>query len=162
MRDHPDFFSAVTALGSIERLDVESMRLLYRVECSGEDFYNGIADRIGNPEAADLLRKNAREERGHAERMRRAIAVKLGGVFEPPAEDLERYAVPLPDAIPAELLPVIVQGEIDGDAGYQRWADREDDPEVQRLLRLNGREETVHGERVRQVIAILDAARAAG
>ena len=45
------------------------------------------------------------------------------------------------------------------DAGYQRWADRETDPEVQRLLRLNGREETTHGERVREVMALLAAPR---
>ena len=67
------------------------------------------------------------------------------------------YSIALPDTLGAELLAVIVQAERDGDAGYQRWADREDDPEVQRLLRLNGREETVHGERVAQVIAILEA-----
>lgn len=157
MNDHGDFFAAVTALAAVEQLDVDAMRLLFRVECSGEDFYNAIADRIGEPEAAALLRRNAREERGHAERVRRAIGIKLGRSYEATPEDLERYPVPLPDAIPAHLLPLIVKGEIDGDAGYQRWADREDDPEVQRLLRLNGREETVHGRRVTQVISILEA-----
>ena len=161
MQDHGDFFSAVTALGSIQELDVESARLLYRIECSGEDFYNLIADRIGNAEAADLLRKNGREERGHAERMRKVIAIKLGlEKYEPTAEDTAKYAIPLPDQIPVELLPVIVQGEIDGDKGYQQWADRETDPEIQRLLRINGREETVHGERVSAVMQILGAAKA--
>jgi rubrerythrin len=156
MQNHPDFFSAVTALGSIEQLDVDSARLLYRIECSGEDFYNLIAERIGNAEAADLLRKNAREERGHAERVRKVIALKLGQEkYEPTAEDTAKYAIPLPDQIPVELLPVIVQGEIDGDRGYQSWADRESDPEIQRLLRQNGREETVHGERVSAVMALL-------
>jgi rubrerythrin len=155
MNDHPDFFAAVAALGGIERLDVDGMRLLYRVECSGEDFYHLLADRIGHPEAAVLLRKNAREEYGHAERVRRAIGVKLGGVFEPPPEDRERYPVPLPDVIPLDVLPVIVQGEIDGDRGYQRWAESETDPEIQRLLRLNGREESTHGERVTRVLALL-------
>lgn len=158
MQNHADFFSAVTALGSIQELDVESARLLYRVECSGEDFYNQIADRIGNAEAADLLRKNAREERGHAERVGKVLAIKLGQAkYEPTAEDTARYAIPLPDQIPVELLPVIVQGEIDGDRGYQQWADRESDPEIQRLLRLNGREETLHGERVSAVMKILGA-----
>jgi hypothetical protein len=57
----------------------------------------------------------------------------------------------------SDVLPFIVQGERDGDAGYQRWADNEPDPEVARLLRLNGREETIHGERV-EVIAILEQA----
>lgn len=160
MQNHPDFFSAVGALGSIEQLDVEAARLLYRIECAGEEFYNLIADRIGNEEAASLLRKNAREERGHAERVRKVIALKLGqALYEPNAEDTAGYAIPLPDQIPVELLPVIVQGEIDGDKGYQQWADRESDPEIQRLLRLNGREETVHGERVSAVLQILSAAK---
>jgi rubrerythrin len=159
MQQHADFFSAVTALGAIEQLDVDAMRLLYRIECAGEEFYNLIADRIGNDEAADLLRRNAREERGHAERVRKALARKLGQpAYEPTTEDRAPYAIPLPETIPAELLPVIVQGEIDGDHGYQRWADRESDPEIQRLLRQNGREETVHGQRVSEVIALLAAA----
>ena len=157
MTEHTNFFSAVTALAGLETLDVDGMRLLYKVERTGEDFYNEIADRIGDPQAADLLRKNAREERGHAERVRKALGVKLGEAFQPTPDDDALYPVPLPDEIPVALLPQIVQGEIDGDAGYQRWADRESDPEVQRLLRLNGREETVHGQRVTEVIAILEA-----
>jgi rubrerythrin len=155
MSEHRDFFSAAFALAAIEQLDVAAMRLLFKVERSGEDFYNLLADRIGDPRAAELLRRNGREERGHSERVRRTIAIKLGGAFEPSADDLEHYPIALPDTIPHELLPQIVQAELDGDVGYQRWADRETDPEVQRLLRLNAREETVHGERVREVIAIL-------
>ena len=155
MAQPPDFNAAVAALGAVERLDVAAMRLLYRVERAGESFYNGVADRIGDPRAAELLRRNGREERGHAERVRRAIGIKLGQAFDPSAEDLAPYPVPLPPTIPVAIFPQIVQAELDGDVGYQRWADREDDPEVQRLLRLNGREEMVHGDRVRQVIAIL-------
>jgi rubrerythrin len=155
MDAHTDFFGAVGALAAIEQLDIDALRLLYRVEMSGEDFYNLLADRIGDPRAADLLRRNAREERGHAERVRRVLGIKLGHPYEPTAEDQARYVVPLPETISAELLPLIVQGELDGDAGYQRWADRESDPEAQRLLRLNGREETTHGERVKEVIGIL-------
>ena len=158
MADDVDFFTAVASLGGIDVLDVDAMRLLYRIECSGEDFYNGVADRIGNDEAADLLRRNGREEVGHANRIGRAIGVKLGAPFEPSADDLRRFPVALPDEIPVEILPAIVQGEIDGDAGYQRWADNEPDPEVARLLRLNGREETIHAERVGKVIALLQDA----
>jgi len=159
MPEYADFFAAVGALGSIETLDVDGMRLLFKVENTGEDFYELLAARIGNPEAAVLLRKNAREERGHAERVRRALGLKLGAPFEPSADDLARWPVPLPETIDAALFPVIVQAEIDGDAGYQRWADRESDPEVARLLRLNGKEETGHGERVKQVLAILTSSK---
>src|SRR5262245_35377305 len=157
MAQDDDFFAAVATLGALERLDVDGMRLLYRIERAGESFYDQLADRIGEPKAADLLRRNGREERGHAERVRRALGVKLGTAYEPTAADAAPYAIALPDSLSAELLAVIVQAELDGDTGYQKWADREDDPEVQRLLRLNGREETVHGQRVAEVIAILQA-----
>lgn len=158
MEQHADFFAAVAALGRIETLDVDALRLLIRVERAGEDFYAALADRLGNEEAAALFRRNGREERGHAERMRRALSIKLGREFEPPPEDLVPYAVELPAVIPPEMLAGIVQAEIDGDAGYQRWADREADPEVQRLLRQNGREETVHGQRVAEALRLLRAA----
>lgn len=150
-----DFFAAVATLATIETLDVEALRLMYRVECAGEVFYNLLADRIGHPDAAELLRRNGREERAHAERIRRVLAIKLGRPYEPIAADRAPYVMTLPETISAAFLPLIVQGELDGDAGYQRWADRESDPEAQRLLRQNGREETTHGERVREVIALL-------
>jgi rubrerythrin len=158
MSDPQDFFSASVELGALDQLDVPALELLFKLECSGEDFYNALADRIGDEQAAELLRRNGREELGHARRVQRAIAIKLGGEYEPSSEVLERFAIPLPDTISPDLLPVIVQAEIDGDAGYQRWADNEPDPEVARLLRLNGREETTHGERVSEAIAILQSA----
>ncbi len=151
----PNFFSAAARVAALEALDVAGMKLLFQVECSGEDFYFALADRIDHAEAADLLRKNGREEVGHARRLQRAIALKLGGQFEPSAEMQTRFAIPLPDHIDAALFPAIVQAELDGDAGYQKWADAEPDPEVAKLLRQNGREETVHGERVRRVTELL-------
>jgi len=158
MTDEKDFFTAATEVIGLEQLDVPAMELLFKLECSGEDFYNAIADRIDNMEAAELMRRNGREELGHAQRLQRAITIKAGGEYTPSAELLERYPIPLPDTISADLLPIIVQAEIDGDAGYQRWADAEPDPEVAKLLRSNGREETVHGERVTQAIEILKQA----
>jgi rubrerythrin len=71
---------------------------------------------------------------------------------------IERFSISgLPDTIDPALFPAIAEGEMKGDAGYQKWADAEEDPEVQRLLRLNGREETKHAERLRQVVEILGA-----
>jgi rubrerythrin len=153
--EQDDFFAAVTSLGRVEQLDVAALRRLYRIECAGETFYHLLAERIGDERAADLLRRNGREERGHAERVRKVIGIKLGRPYEPTAEDRAPYAIALPPAIDATLLPLIVQGELAGDADYHRWAERESDPEAQRLLRQNGKEETTHGERVQQVIALL-------
>ena len=155
MDQHEDFFAAVTAMTGLEQLDVAALRLIYRVERAGETFYNLLAERIGNAEAADLLRRNGREERAHAERIRKVLGIKLGHDYQPTAEDQAPYAIALPPTVGVDLLPLIVQGELAGDADYHRWAEREPDPEAQRLLRQNGREETQHGERVRQVIALL-------
>jgi rubrerythrin len=156
--DDLDFFAASAKLAETEVLDVEAMKLLVRVENSGEDFYNALADRIGNDDAADLLRRNGREEVGHARRIGRAIAIKTGEPYDASPEAVERFDVPLPREIGLDLFPVIVKAELDGDVGYQKWADREEDEEVARLLRLNGREETIHGERVTKALEILQAA----
>ena len=155
---HLDFFSASAQLAECTELDVPAMELLYRLECSGEDFYNALADRIGNDEAGDLLRKNGREELGHARRVQRAISIRIGAEYEPSAEVQARFVIPLPETVGLDIFPAIIKAEIDGDAGYQRWADKESNPEVARLLRLNGREETKHGERAAQALAILEAA----
>ena len=156
MTEELDFAGASQALAGLDRLDIPAMELMYKLECSGEDFYNLLAERIGNDEAAVLLRRNGKEELGHARRMARAIAIKQGHEFEPTPELQARFTVALPDTIDPAMLPYIVAGEQAGDAGYQGWADNEENPEVARLLRLNGREETLHGERVNQAIAILE------
>lgn len=148
------FSAANAALAGKQVLDVDDLRLMYRLEMAGEAFYQQLADGIDDPEASTLFERNGREERGHADRIRRALVQKLGS-WEPNEEDLRPLAVDVPHPLPVELLPHIAAGEIEGDAGYQRWADAETDPEVQRLLRLNGREETIHAERVRQALVLL-------
>lgn len=152
-----DFFTANAGLAGVEVLDVDHLVLMYRIEMAGELFYNLLADRVNNPEAADLLRKNAVEERGHARRIARAISIKTGTDWEPTREEAELLEVPLPETIDARMFAAVVKGELNGDAGYQRWADAETDPEVERLLRLNGREETIHAGRAQQVHDLLTA-----
>lgn len=152
-----DTFSAANAaLAERAVLDVDDLRLMYRLELAGEVFYRRLAEGVAEaaPEAATLFERNGREERGHADRIRRALVQKLG-TWQPSEDDLRPLEVDVPFPLPVELLPHIAAGEVAGDEGYQRWADAEPDPEVQRLLRLNGREETIHAERVRQALALL-------
>ncbi len=153
-----DFFEATARIGAAESLDLETLELLIRVENSGDVLYDALADRIGNEEAAELLRRNGREEVGHARRMMKVMSIRTGTEYVPPAEVLEKFSVELPDTIDLAMLPLIVAGEMQGDAGYQAWADAETDEEIIRLLRLNGREETKHAERITRVIEILEAA----
>jgi hypothetical protein len=151
-----DFASAAASLNELEVLDLDALRLMFRVERAGEEFYEKLAAGVAHDEAAALLRANGREERKHAERIGRMITIKQGRDFEPTTEDLAPMVVQVPDPLPLAMLPFIVAGEVAGDAGYQRWAANEPDPEVERLLRLNGREETIHSERVSAVLQLLE------
>jgi hypothetical protein len=85
------------------------------------------------------------------------ISIKLGHEWEPTAEEAELLEVPLPETIDSRMFAAVVQGELNGDVGYQRWAEAETDEEVVRLLRLNGREETIHAGRAQQVFDLLNA-----
>ncbi|CAB4557114.1 unannotated protein [freshwater metagenome] len=156
-----NFFEATMAIGQAETLDIETAELLIRVENSGDVLYNALAERLNNEEAAELLRKNGREEVGHARRMMKVISLKTGTEYVPSAEVLEKFEVELPESLDASSLPMIVEGELQGDIGYQKWASHETDPEVIELLLRNGREETKHAERIKQAIEILAAAEAA-
>ena len=152
-----DFFEATARIGAADTLDLETAELLIRVENSGDVLYNELAARLDNEEAAELLRRNGREEVGHARRVMKILSLKLGTEYVPSAEVMEKFTVDLPDSVDASALPMIVEGEMQGDIGYQKWAAAETDPEVIKLLLLNGREETKHAERIKQAIAILAA-----
>lgn len=153
-----DFYTAGNEVAAASVLDVPTMWKVFRLERTGHEFYEGLAERIDHPEVQVLLRRNGTEELAHARRILKAISLTLGEEVEPTDEQLRCHPVPLPDAIDATLLELVVQGERNADAGYQAWADAAADPEVARLLRLNGREETIHGERVDEAIALLRAA----
>ena len=152
-----NFYTANAGLAGVEKLEIADLILMYRLEMAGELFYNLLAERVDNAEAADLLRRNAVEEKGHARRLARAIAIKQGAEWQPTADEESLLAVPLPEKIDAKIFAGVVQGELNGDANYQKWADAETDPEVERLLRLNGREETIHANRAQQVFDLLSA-----
>jgi rubrerythrin len=150
-----NFYSASAALAGKERLDVESMELMYQLEVSGEVFYQRLADRMDNPEAAELLRRNGVEERAHARRIAKALSIVLGHEWQPTAAHETILEIPLPDTITRDLFLAVVEGELNGDLGYQKWADAETDDEVAKLLRLNGREESIHADRARRVAELL-------
>jgi len=156
-----NFFEASMKINEAEILDIETAELLVRLENSGDVLYNELAARLNNEEAAELLRKNGREEVGHARRVMKVISLKTGTEYVPSAEVLEKFEVDLPDSVDASALPMIVEGELQGDLGYQKWASHETDPEIIELLLRNGREETKHAERIKQAIEILASAEAA-
>lgn len=152
-----DAFAAFALLKSRQTLSVEDLQVLAMIECFGEQFYFLLAEGTQHEEAQALLRRNGHEERGHAHRLLQAITLKGGAPFAlPDAADNPFMAMaPRELAISSDLIAALEKGEADGDLTYQTWADAEPHAEVAALLRLNGREETRHGERVAAVKLML-------
>ena len=155
--DEQDFGAAAQALAKLDHLGVPELKILYKLERTSGQLYFQLADNVRDEQAAELLRRNGREELGHAARIRRALTIKLGRRYEAGADMDEGYVVVAPAAVDVALLTAVVRGERTGDADYQRWAATEPDPEVARLLRTTGSEESVHADRVTQAIALLEA-----
>ena len=151
-----DFMAALAHLGAKDKLSVDDMKLMVLLETAGDPLYQKLASLAPDGEATELLLKNGREETAHAHRLKRAIEISTGEAYELPSLDENPYAEPPPFVeLTPELLGGFVAGEKNGDAGYQKWADNEANPEIAELFRLNGREETRHGERVARVAELL-------
>lgn len=151
-----DAFGALDYLKTRASLSIEDMKILAMIETYGEVFYEVLARGVADEEARKLLLRNGAEERGHAHRLLKAITLK-GGTFELPSNAENPFNPFALDQVPAnsELLGMLQQAEVDGDLQYQAWADAEPNADVAQLLRLNGREETRHFERVAEVKKIL-------
>jgi rubrerythrin len=138
-------------------LNSDDLKVLAMIEAAGEALYFRIAEGVADPRAAELLRKNGREERGHAYRLAKILRLQTGEEFVPPADAENPFVTSLPASLPAtpEFIASLEQGEADGDRLYQMWADGAANPEVAKLLRLNGREESRHGVRDAEVISYI-------
>jgi rubrerythrin len=152
-------FDAFAFLTTRKELSVEDMQVLAMIECFGEAFYLLLADNVSNAEAKTLLTRNGNEERGHAHRLLKAIKLKSGTEFALPANEDNPFFKFCPTELKCDddLIAALEKGEAEGDLVYQVWADAENNPQVADLLRLNGREETRHGERVSEVKKLLAA-----
>jgi len=145
-------FEALDFLKTHQTLSIDDVKVLAMIETYGEVFYEVLARGVADETARELLLRNAAEERGHAHRLLKVIKLK-GGSFELPANEDNPFNPFALDHVPAsaEIMDLLQQAEVDGDLQYQAWADAEENEEVANLLRLNGREETRHFERVAEV-----------
>lgn len=155
----PDFFAAITHLESLERLDLDSLKLMVLLETAGEPLYESLAALAPDEETRALMRANGREEVAHATRLAKAIEILSGEPFEIPPLSENPYAEPPPfGALTPDLLQQVQEGERQGDRSYRRYAKAEPNEEVAALLRQNGEEEARHAKRVARVAELLSAA----
>lgn len=142
---------------TVQNPTITDLKVMVLVEAAGQTLYEETAKGTDHPGVGDLLLHNGREEMAHAHRVAKAIKAISGEDFLPPAAADNPYlAGPIPSTpVTAEGLTKTADAEFGGDALYQRWADATDNPEAARLFRLNGGEESDHGNRLLQAAALL-------
>lgn len=148
-------FAHINGVTTPSLLDLKIMVLL---EAAGLELYRSVAAGSDNASVKELLDHNGREELAHAHRVAKAITAISGEEFMPPdAQDNPYLAAAMP-ATPAtaETLRGLAQGEFGGETLYETWAANCDNTEAARLFRLNGREETEHGNRLIEAAALLE------
>lgn len=149
-------FARINACTAPSVLDLKIMVL---VEAAGQTLYDVSAEGTDHPEVKRLLIENGVEEMKHAHRMSAAIKALSGEDFAPPSRADNPYLQgEFPRAtLTPEGLRGTAQAEFGGEAIYGKWADSTDNEEVAALFRLNGKEETEHGDRLMQAAALLEA-----
>ncbi len=135
---------------------VDDLKILALVEAIGEKLYEDMANRAAQPEVKKLLLSNGREELGHAHRVSKVIEILTGKPFPiPRIEDNPLFTGISPFPVTKAAFDGLVRSENSGGDLYDNIASGFDNPEVVALLKLNGKEEVNHGQRVKQAMEFL-------
>lgn len=151
---------AFAHIGTVKAPTLLDLKVMVLTESAALELYNTIAKGTDNPAVAALLQHNGREEFLHAERVAEAIKAISGEDFAPPQPADHPYLQNGPLTVPpvtVESLKKLAEGEFGGEALYDGWAASTDNAEAARLFRLNGKEETDHGNRLLEAAALLAA-----
>ncbi len=151
-----DSKGAYAYLGSVVTPGIHDLELIVLLEAAGEASYQGMANAAPNAKVRELLELNGKEELDHANRVIEAIRILYGkSVRLPPPEYNPFYIVPKIDALSKDMLEKAVGGELAGEKMYNDWADRIDNEEAAKLLRLNAIEEHRHADRDSAAIQLM-------
>ncbi len=148
---------AFAHIATVTTPTVTDMKVMVLVEAAGMTLYEKSAEGTDNEAIRKLLIHNGHEEMKHAGRVSAAIKAITGESFPPPAAADNPYLTGHIPTVPitAEALHQTAETEFAGDALYARWADAIDNLEAAALFRLNGKEETDHGNRLHEAAALL-------
>lgn len=150
---------AFARINSVTAPTVLDLKVMVLVEAAGQTLYEASAEGSDHPEVKRLLIANGHEEMKHARRVSEAIKLISGEDFAPPAAADNPYLQgDFPRAkLTPEGLRGTAQAEFAGEELYGKWADSMDNEGAAALFRLNGKEETEHGDRLMQAAALLEA-----
>lgn len=152
---------AFAHIGTVTVPSVDDIKIMALVEAASETLYQLSAKGADHPGVIDILHSNGAEEMVHARRAAQVVGLLGGGDFTPPSAEENPYLVGADNlpvtAITPEGLRKQAQGEFGGQALYESWASRIDNPQAAALLRQNGAEEVDHGNRLMAAAALLEA-----
>jgi rubrerythrin len=144
-------------LFQVTRPTVDDLKSMALLEASGTGFYTALADAAPNEAIRGLLVKNGREETAHAHRLKKAIMLMANEDYPLPPAEQNPFHDPDPKVtVSRESLTGLAAGEGTGEDLYETWASNIGNDEVAALLRLNGKEETGHQQRLLQAIELFD------
>jgi rubrerythrin len=147
---------AAAHIYAVTRPSVDDLTVMLYLEAAGEGFYAAFAEVAPNDEARAVFKKNGQEELGHAHRVSRALNLLYGVDLPVPSPtDNPYYDRPKDVVLSKAMIEGIAESELAGDKLYDLWATNLGHEEAGRLLRLNGREEKGHGERMLRAAATL-------
>lgn len=154
----PTLGEAFAHINSLSAPSVDDLKVMVLLEAAGEDLYLQMASGTDDAQIKAIFALHGRQEMGHAHRVAKAIQAISGEEFPPPQPADNPYLTgPVPTApITAEALRGLAQGEFAGEDLYERWASNAGNEEAARLFRLNGQEETAHGNRLLEAAALLE------
>lgn len=144
-------------INAVTKPTIDDLKLMVYLEASGKVGYGELADTAPNEAVKNLLAANGREEVAHAHRVATVIKILTGEEFKVPADADNPYAKKSGRAVDKATLEYLVNAEFFGDSLYQTWADNCPNAEAADLLRQNGKEETKHGKRAQEALALFDA-----
>lgn len=134
----------------------DDLKLMVFLEAAGQGYYGAFAEAAPSDEIRAIFIKNGQEEVGHAHRVSRALKLLYNEDFAvPEPADNPYYAWPKDVALSKDMINGIAQQELAGDTLYDLWATNLGHEEAGRLLRLNGKEEKGHGERMQRAAGML-------
>ena len=158
-KDAPqDLYDAFAYLGSLTRPTLDDLKLTVLLEAAGKAMYDHFAASVSHPAMQALLSASGRDELAHARRVSRAIGLLTGADYPVPEREENPYLVGwLAPTLTKDLLENLAEAEFRGEDMYGQWAEGCENAAVAELFRQNGREESLHGERLKTMSHLMAA-----
>ncbi len=151
-----NLYEAFAYIGAVQAPSLDDLRLMLVLEAAGKAMYDSLAESAPNAESAQYLRESGLDELKHAERLAEILGLLTGAPCAVPAPEENPYLAEWEKPrLSMELIERLASAEANGGALYEGWAQVCSNAEAAALLRMSGREETAHAQRLHSIAQCL-------